>query len=212
MAIEGHHHHVALHSDRQNLGQDTARTEMNIPSTPSTARSERLKRRLLIAIGVAAFLLLAGFGFFLVYNLMGDMRRVADAIEINMETMASQMLQVSGNLDELTGSVRNISVNLDDLTGSVKNMGDTLVLISDDVDTLPPMLSNLGEIKVSMRIMDQHMDDMNQNIEIMNGQVGSMTNLMSSMTAATHYINQNVSGMNQNIGRPMSFMNSMMPW
>jgi methyl-accepting chemotaxis protein len=185
---------------------------MNIPSTTSTARSERLKRRLLIAIGVAAFLLLTGFGFFLVYNLMGDMRRVADAIEINMETMASQMLQVSGNLDELTGSVRNISVNLDDLTGSVKNMGDTLVLISDDVDTLHPMLSNMGEIKVSLRIMDQHMDDMNQNIDIMNGQIGSMTNLMSSMTAATHYINQNVSGMNQNIGRPMSFMNSMMPW
>ncbi len=167
---------------------------------------------MLIALAVAAFLLLAGFGFFLVDRLVGDMRRVADAIEINMETMASQMLQVSGNLDELTGSVRNISVNLDDLTGSVKNMGDTMVLIADDVDTLPPMLGNLGEMKVSLRIMDQHMDEMNQNIEIMSGQVTNMTGLMSSMTAATHHINQGVSGMNQNIGRPMSFMNSMMPW
>jgi uncharacterized phage infection (PIP) family protein YhgE len=165
-----------------------------------------------MGIGVAAFLLFAGYGFFLVHNLVQDMRRVADAIEINMETMASQMLQVSGNLDELTGSVRNISVNLDDLTGSVKNMGDTLVLISDDVDTLPPMLGNMGEIKLSLRIIDQHMADMNQNIEIMNGQVSNMTGLMSSMTAATHYINQGVSGMNQNIGRPMSFMNSIMPW
>ena len=181
-------------------------------TTPSSAKQEGAKWRVMMIVGTAGFLLLAGYGFFLVYHLVGDMRRVADAIEINMETMASQMLQVSGNLDELTGSVRNISVNLDDLTGSVKNMGDTLVLISDDVGTLSPMLANLGEIKVSMRIMDQHMDDMNQNIEIMNGQVSNMTGLMSSMTAATHYINQNVSGMNQNIGRPMSVINSMMPW
>ena len=73
-------------------------------------------------------------------------------------------------------------------------------------------IGNMGEIKVSLRIMDKHMDDINENIGIMNGQITNMTGLMSSMTAATHYINQGVSGMNQNIGRPMSFMNSIMPW
>jgi hypothetical protein len=32
------------------------------------------------------------------------------------------------------------------------------------------------------------------------------------MTAATQHISGNVSGLNQSIGRPMNFMNSMMPW
>jgi hypothetical protein len=39
-----------------------------------------------------------------------------------------------------------------------------------------------------------------------------MTNLMGSMTTATHHMTQGVSGLNQNIGRPMSFMNSFAPW
>lgn len=178
----------------------------------NTPKKVSLRWQVVVFPAMAAFFLLAAYGFYLIYHLVGDVHRVADAVEINMESMAAQMRQVSANLDELTGSVQNISVNLDDLTGTVRSMGDTLVVISSNVETLPPMLSHMGEIKTSIRLIDGHMADMNQNIEIMNGQVATMTNLMSSMTAATHFINQGVSGMNQNIGRPMSFMNSFMPW
>lgn len=181
-------------------------------SPAKTPKKEPLRWQVVVFPAVGAFFLLAAYGFFLIYHLVGDVHRVADAVEINMESMAAQMRQVSANLDELTGSVQNISVNLDDLTGTVRSMGDTLVVISSNVETLPPMLTHLGEMKTSMRLIDGHMADMNRNIEVMNGQVATMTNLMSSMTAATHYINQGVSGMNQNIGRPMSFMNSFMPW
>jgi uncharacterized phage infection (PIP) family protein YhgE len=181
-------------------------TPSNNPIRPA------MRWQVVVFPSLAAFFLLASYGFYLIYHLVGDVHRVADAVEINMETMAAQMQQVSSNLDELTGSVQNISVNLDDLTGTVKSMGDTLLVISSNVDTLPPMLTNMHEMKTSIRLIDGHMADMNQNIEVMNGQVATMTNLMGSMTAATHYINQGVSGMNQNIGRPMSFMNSFMPW
>jgi len=179
---------------------------------PETPKRDAVRWQVVVFPAMAAFFVLAVYGFYLIYHLVNDVHRVADAVEINMESMAAQMGQVSANLDELTGSVRNISVNLDDLTGTVKSMGDTLVVISANVDTLPPMLTNLGEMKTSMRVIDGHMADMNQNITIMNGQVATMTNLMGSMAASTHHINQGVSGMNQNIGRPMSFMNSFMPW
>jgi len=181
-------------------------------SSSKQSSQDTLKWQVVVFPSLAAFFILAAYGFYLIFHLVGDINRIADAVEINMDSMAGQMQRVSANLDELTGSVKNISVNLDDLTGTIKSMGDTLLLISANIDTLPPMLTNLDQMKTSTRLMDEHMADINQNIGIMNGQVNAMTNLIGSMTAATHHINQGVSGMNQNIGRPMSFMNSFMPW
>ena len=181
-------------------------------SSSKQSSQDTLKWQVVVFPSRAAFFILAAYGFYLIFHLVGDINRIADAVEINMDSMAGQMQRVSANLDELTGSVKNISVNLDDLTGTIKSMGDTLLLISANIDTLPPMLTNLDQMKTSTRLMDEHMADINQNIGIMNGQVNAMTNLIGSMTAATHHINQGVSGMNQNIGRPMSFMNSFMPW
>jgi len=181
--------------------------------SPSEQPSQdTLKWQVVVFPSLGAFFLLAAYGFYLIFHLVGDVNRIADAVEINMDSMAGQMQRVSANLDELTGSVKNISVNLDDLTGTIKSMGDTLLMISANIDTLPPMLTNLNQMKTSMGLIDGHMADMNQNIEIMNRQVSTMINLMGSMTAATHHINQGVSGMNQNIGRPMSFVNTFAPW
>jgi hypothetical protein len=91
-------------------------------------------------------------------------------------------------------------------------MGETMTIISSNVETLPSMLNNLDDMKVSMSLIDSHMGSMNQNIEIMNGQVGTMTNLMGSMAASTDLINRNVYGVNQSIGRPMSHINRFAPW
>jgi len=161
---------------------------------------------------LAAFFLLAAYGFYLIYNLVGDIHRVADAVEVNMDTVAGQMQQISANLDELTGSVHNISVNLDDLTGRVRSMGDTLVLISTNVQTLPSMLADMDAIDKSMHSMDGHLAGVDDNVELMNRQMSTMTNLMGSMSIATHQVNRNVAGVNQSFGRPMSFFNSFMPW
>ena len=161
---------------------------------------------------LAAFFILAAYGFYLIYNLVGDVHRIADSVGINMGIMAGQMQQVSANLDELTGSVHSISVNLDDLTVRVRDMGETMTVISSNVETLPSMLTNMDDMEVSMSSIDSHMGSIDQNIGIMNGQVDSMTKLMGSMATSTHLINRNVYGVNQSIGRPMSRINKFAPW
>ena len=108
-----------------------------------------------------AFFILAGFGFYLIYNLVGDIHRMADSVGINMSAMAGQMQRVSSNLDELTGSVHSIAVNLDDLTVRIHDMGDTMDVISSNVEPLQPMLSNLDAMNISMSLIDGHMGSMN---------------------------------------------------
>jgi hypothetical protein len=159
-----------------------------------------------------AFVLLAMYGFYLIYSLVEDVDRMADSVYLNMGFVADRMNQISLNLDALTGSVRDISVNLDDLTGTVTAMNVTMVNISTQMETLPPML-------VAIQDMDRQMTRINGHLESLDGRVGaittsmqSMNNQMGAITVATQSMSGNMSGLNQNIGRPMNFMNSIMPW
>jgi methyl-accepting chemotaxis protein len=154
---------------------------------------------------VLAFGLLAAYGFYLVYNLVEDVDKMATAVDINMGFMSGHMSQISHNLDALTGTVRDIAVNLDDLTGTVTGMNVKL-------DTLPPMLEAMRDMDVRIASMDDSMRSMDARAGAMTTSMQTLNNQMAAITAATQHISGNVSGLNQNIGRPMNFMNNIMPW
>jgi len=151
------------------------------------------------------FTLLAGYAFYLVVNLVQDIDTMARAVDVNMGFMSERMAQISRNLDGLTGSVRDISVNLDDLTGTVTAMNGKL-------DTLPPMLDSIRAVDGRIGSVDQSMRSLDARMGTMNGTLHFMNEHMAAVTAATQHISGNVSGLNQSIGRPMNFMNSLMPW
>jgi len=152
-----------------------------------------------------AFVLLAGYGFYLVFSLVQDVHKMATAVDVNMTSMAGRMSQISQNLDALTGTIRDIAVNLDDLSGTVTAMNGKL-------DTLPPMLEAMRDIEGRMAAMDQSTRSMDAGVGAMTASMQTLNNQMAAITAAVQHISGNVSGLNQNIGRPLNFMNNMMPW
>ena len=151
------------------------------------------------------FSLLAGYAFYLVINLVQDIDTMARAVEVNLGFMSERMAQISRNLDGLTGSVRDISVNLDDLTGTVTSMNGKL-------ETLPPMLDSIRDVNIHIGSVDQAVRSLDSRMGTMNQTLHIMNENMARVTAATQHISGNVSGLNQSIGRPMNFMNSIMPW
>lgn len=103
-----------------------------------------------------AFILLAAYGFYLIYNLTYDVKKVAanmDSIATNMQVVATQMNSISQNMVVLTQTVDSQS-------------------------------AAMNEMVVSMRHMSLSMNQMRYDLSIMNNSVS----------------------------RPMSFMNSFMPW
>ena len=183
-----------------------------VRSLDATTRRWQVTWQLMFFPSLFAFVLLAAYGFYLVYNLVEDVDKMADGVYRNMGFVAERMNQISLNLDELTGSVREISVNLDDLTGNVRTMNATLDVISDQVETMPPMLASIEDMNLSMKSMDHSVQKMDKSVQNMTATVQTMNGLMGTLTVATQHISGNVSGLNQNIGRPMSFMNNFMPW
>jgi hypothetical protein len=117
-----------------------------------------------------AFIILAAYGFYLIFSLAKDVHYLAISVDSNMTVLASNMQSVSDNMAQLTANVRTMSV-------SVESM-------ARDITTLEPMLANL--------------DAMNQSIR--------------HMTLTTYNMRGDMAGLNQSLGRPMSFMNSFMPW
>ncbi|MCP5140881.1 MAG: hypothetical protein H6926_08335 [Chromatiales bacterium] len=124
-----------------------------------------------------AFILLAAYGFFLIYSLSMDMRAMAQSIDPNMghhmELLATNMDKMTTHVSVMTGQVQSMAANMDHMAVKM-----------DNVENLAPMLSELKNINGTMRAMTVNVDMMRHD----------------------------VAGMSNNVGRPMSILNSMMPW
>lgn len=132
---------------------------------------------LIVYPSLFAFIILAAYGFYLIYNLARDVHYLAISVDTNMTTLAGNMQNVSENMSQLTANIRAMTVTMDS--------------IDRKVATLEPMLANLDS---------------------MDGAIQSMTRSTHTMGQATQYMQVDMARMNNNIGRPMSFMNSFMPW
>ena len=132
---------------------------------------------LIVYPSLFAFIILAAYGFYLVYSLAKDVHYLAISVDSHMTVLAGNMQSVSENMGQLTANVRSMTVTMD--------------AIDNKVATLEPMLVNIGS-----------MDDA----------IKSMTVATHHMSTATSNMQHDMRTMNHNITRPMSFMNSFMPW
>jgi uncharacterized protein YoxC len=132
---------------------------------------------LIVYPSLFAFIILAGYGFFLIYSLATDVHYLAISVDSNMTVLASNMQSVSDNMTHMTANIKIMATNLTD--------------INRKVGTLEPMLTSINS-------MDQSM--------------GSMERSIQSITVSTHNMRSDMAIMNQNVSRPMSFMNTFLPW
>lgn len=132
---------------------------------------------LIIYPSLFAFVILAAYGFFLIYRLAGDVHYLAISVDSHMSVMSANMQNVSENMGRLTTNVRSMTVNMDSMEKKMR--------------TLEPILADMDSIDKSIK---------------------SMTNSTHAMTVNTRNMQYDMSRLNRNVGRPMSFMNSFMPW
>ena len=121
-----------------------------------------------------AFIILAAYGFYLIYSLTSDVALLAKSVDTNM----------GAHMEQMTGSIQSLSNNIDTMTGRIEQMTGSVKHIAHKVDTLEPMLTNMASMSHAIQIMAAHTDQMRRDMTIMN----------------------------QSVSRPMSFMNTFMPW
>ena len=172
--------------DSQESGAEAEDIIINGDAMDRFARAfEASARRweLVIYPAMLAFVVLAAYGFFLIYTLSKDIHTLALGMDPNM----------GKNLTNMSDSVIILSENVRTMTRRIYKMSDTLEDISlkmDPLETLDPML-------VNMRGMNSSMSGMNHNME--------------KMTITGDQMRYEVGNMGQSM-RPMNFMNNFVPW
>ncbi|MET0089901.1 MAG: hypothetical protein ABW068_07745 [Candidatus Thiodiazotropha sp.] len=104
-----------------------------------------------------AFILLAAYGFYLIFSLAKDVHFLALSVDSNMNVMSSNLISMTDSVSQLSANVRTMAV-------SVESM-------AQDVRTLEPMLASMDSMEESMKTMthttyniQRGMQSMNHNI------------------------------------------------
>lgn len=154
-----------------------------------TQTFERSARRweFVVYPSMFAFIVLAFYGFYLIYSLTTDMSLLARSADHNMSVMTENMGQIT----------RSIVV----MTDRVDNMSNNFQQVSEKMDALDPMVTSITRMTQTMDTLQPILTNMQQ----MNRSIGTMA-------VSTRRMGTDMSRMNQNYGRPMRMMNNFMPW
>lgn len=132
---------------------------------------ERSARRweIIVYPALFAFVVLAGYGFFLIYSLTNSVASIARSMDPNM---GEHMEVMATNISELSTEIKDISVKM--------------AVITEKMETIPTM-------PVYMKQMDGSISEINQSITNMNTSIQSIALTTEHMRQSMSSMNQNVS-------------------
>jgi len=130
---------------------------------------------LIVYPSLFAFIILAAYGFYLIYNLAKDVHYLAISVDTNMTTLAGNMQNVSENMSQLTANIRAMTVTMDS--------------IDQKVATLEPMLANLDSMDGAMQSMTHATHNMGRSTQYMQADLSSMNrNIGRPMSFMNNFI------------------------
>lgn len=149
------------------------------------ASFERSSKRweLVVYPALIAFMILAAYGFYLVYSLTHDMRTISNSIDNNMgihiETLATNMDGMSKDVSTLTQQITTMT-----------NYVETMSVRMDSLQTLEPMLTEIKQLDASIARLDTS---------------------VANMSVTTDLMRHDMRVMTHSIAKPMSRINKFMP-
>lgn len=143
---------------------------------------------LIVYPAVFAFVILASYGFFLIFSLANDVAVLARSVDTQMgENMAS-----------MSGNIKNLALNIDRMSENVNVMAQNLGSMTKDVHAISFEVASIAGDTKQMKPLSEQIAGLGQSVRLI------------SVTLAP--MQRDMAVMNQNISRPLSFMNGVMPW
>ena len=109
---------------------------------------------LIVYPSLFAFIILAAYGFYLVFSLAKDVHYLAISVDSNMTVLASNMQSISDNMGQMSANVRSMAVGVDS--------------IARDVSALEPMLTSMETMDRAMQHMTMSTANMRDDMSVMN--------------------------------------------
>jgi len=142
---------------------------------------------LVVYPSMLAFIILAAYGFFLIYKLTDDIGKIV----VQMDDISTSMVNINQNFSSTTNNMNTVSRNMVKMAGDVEEVTRYMKQMSKDIKE---QNQAMGAIVVSMREMNQSID--------------SVSYTMHSMGYDTRQMGRSI----DNVSGPMRFMNKFTPW
>ncbi|MCP4697297.1 MAG: hypothetical protein GY862_10660 [Gammaproteobacteria bacterium] len=164
----------------------------------SSFESSARRWELVVYPSLLAFVVLAAYGFFLIYSLTQDMHTLARNVDpqmaANLGTMADHISIMSMNLESMSDRIEEMNRHVGEMNQNIGGMARNIDVISVDMKAMAGRLELLDPISANMATMNKSMSTMNQSVYLMTAHTGSMRRDMSDM------------------GAPMTKLRAFAPW
>jgi len=114
-----------------------------------------------------AFIILAAYGFYLIFSLAKDMHYLTVSVDTNMTHMSNNMQAMSENVTLMSRNVQTMSISVDSM--------------SRNVNTLEPMLVSIQNMDRSMQSMTLATTSMRNDLAIMNQNISRPMNFVNKV-------------------------------
>lgn len=122
-----------------------------------------------------AFVLLAAYGFFLIYQLTNSVSHITgrmDVIAERMVVIADDMHQVSKDFNSVTNNMNHITGNIGSMTASMRNQDQAIVTMSESVERMSQSMSVMSvsvyEMRYDTRSMGRNLQNTTGPMRFMN--------------------------------------------
>ncbi len=112
-----------------------------------------------------AFILLAAYGFYLIFSLAKDVHFLAKSVDNNMSLMSSNIVSMTDSVSQLSANVRTMAVSVDSM--------------AQDVRTLEPMLTSMDSMEESMKAMTVSTHYIQRDMRVMNHNIHDVSRPMT---------------------------------
>ena len=162
--------------NKQNMAGDVDGSDMSqgmvacMDKFATTFETSARRWELVVYPSLLAFIVLAAYGFFLIYTLTTDVGRLARSIE----TMVVSMDYVVTDLHAVSADVGQISATMRQVANDVGTESDTM---KDMLVKMDSMSTSMGVMTVPMYHMRDDMSRMNHNMNQVAGPMKSMSGM-----------------------------------
>lgn len=149
--------------------------------------------------GMFIVVVFMAYGFYLIYNITGDMRQMVarfndPQITQNLGTLSKTLESLNKNINLMATRVDAMAKDTATMSSSTTNMSRSTALMTKYMESVKYMKS----MDVELKKMNQSVYVMNQNVKNMGGDMRVMRRDFTSM--------------NRSVSRPLNMMNSFMPF
>ncbi len=123
-----------------------------------------------------AFVLLAGYGFFLIYRLTHDIAILSQSVTHMAVIVSDAMPRMTKDLGSMTGSIDNMTGNIDGMTTEIVSMSEQMDSLTPMSKNIKSMTHNIGSMNRSVYGMQRDMHGMNRTVS--SGPFGMMNDMM----------------------------------